>query len=79
MARNYWPLLAILSSTFIVFASRTSLAAISTRMIDRHRLDMTHVTERVGSPQTRVCTKVRRTFNARMKEYRSEMAAMRKR
>ncbi len=45
--------------------------------IDRHRLDMTHVTERVGSPQTLVCTKDRRTFKARMEEYRSEIAAMR--
>ena len=46
--------------------------------IDRLRLDMTHVTERVGSPQTLVCTKDRRTYQARMKEYRSEIGAMRK-
>jgi hypothetical protein len=39
---------------------------------------MTHVTERVGSPQTLVCTKDRRTFQARMKEYQKEIAAMRK-
>ena len=45
-------------------------------MIDRHRLDMTHVTERAGSPQTLVCTKDRRTFKARMKEYRNEIDAM---
>jgi 2OG-Fe(II) oxygenase superfamily len=45
-------------------------------IIDRHRLDMTHVTERVGSPQTLVCTKDRRTFDRRMKEYRDEIAAM---
>jgi hypothetical protein len=48
------------------------------QVIDRHALDMTHVTERVGSPQTLVCTKDRRTFNARMKEHQSEIAAMRK-
>ena len=48
------------------------------KVIDRHRLDMTHVTERVGSPQTLVCTKDRRTFKARMKKYRNEIAAMRK-
>ena len=47
-------------------------------MIDRHRLDMTHVTERVGSPQTLVCTKDRRTFDRRTKEYHDEIAAMRK-
>ncbi len=38
---------------------------------------MTHQTERVGSPQTLVCTKDRRTFKARMKEYQAEVAAMR--
>lgn len=46
-------------------------------MIDRHRLDMTHVTERVGSPQTLVCTKDRRTFERRMRQYQDEIAAMR--
>ncbi|MGJ5819718.1 2OG-Fe(II) oxygenase [Paludibaculum fermentans] len=46
------------------------------QVIDRHRLDMTHVTERVGSPQTLICTKDRRTFDSRMKEYQSEIAAM---
>ena len=39
---------------------------------------MTHVTERVGSPQTLVCTKDRRTFDRRMKQYRDEIAAMRR-
>ncbi|QOY89571.1 2OG-Fe(II) oxygenase [Paludibaculum fermentans] len=48
------------------------------QMIDRHRLDMTHVTVRTGSPQTLVCTKDRRTFKARMQEYHDELAAMRK-
>jgi hypothetical protein len=46
-------------------------------MIDRYRLDMAHVTERVGSPQTLVCTKDRRTFDRRMNEYQGEIAAMR--
>jgi hypothetical protein len=44
--------------------------------IDRHRLDMTHVTERAGSPQTLVCKKDRRTFDRRMKQYQDEIAAM---
>jgi hypothetical protein len=44
--------------------------------INRHRLDMTHETERVGSPQTLVCTKDRRTFQGRMKQYHEEIAAM---
>ena len=47
-------------------------------VIDRQKLDMTHVTVRTGSPQTLVCTKDRRTFKARMKKYRNEIAAMRK-
>lgn len=45
--------------------------------IDKHRLDMTHVTERVGSPQTLVCTKDRRTFDRRVEQYENEIAAMR--
>ena len=44
--------------------------------ITRYRLDMTHVTERVGSPQTLVCTKDRRTFERRMKQYQDEVTAM---
>ena len=44
--------------------------------IKREGLEMTHVTERVGSPQTLVCTKDRRSFNERMKQYRDEILAM---
>ena len=36
------------------------------------------MTERVGSPQTLVCTKDRRTFDRRMKQYQDEIAAMRR-
>lgn len=46
-------------------------------VIDHLGLDMTHVTERVGSPQTLVCTKDRRSYLARKKEYQTEIAAMR--
>jgi hypothetical protein len=35
------------------------------------------MTERVGAPQTLVCTKDRRTFGRRMKEYKNEIGAMR--
>src|SRR5260370_8798481 len=45
-------------------------------MIDSHRLDMAHVTDRAGSPQTLVCKKDRRTFNPRMQQYQDEIAAM---
>jgi hypothetical protein len=44
--------------------------------IDRYKLDMTHVTLRQGKPQTLVCTKDRRTFEARLKEYRMELGLM---
>jgi hypothetical protein len=47
------------------------------RAIDSHRLDMTHETERIGSPQTLVCTKDRQSFERRMKQYGEEIAAMR--
>jgi hypothetical protein len=36
------------------------------------------VTERVGSPQTLVCTKDRRTFERSTKQYHDDIAAMRK-
>ena len=38
---------------------------------------MTHVTERIGSPQTLVCTKDRRTFDRRVKQYQDEITTMR--
>lgn len=44
--------------------------------IDRHRLDMTHITERQGSPQTLVCTKDRRSYRRRRTQYQNEIAAM---
>jgi hypothetical protein len=46
-------------------------------VIGKHRLDMAHMTERMGSPQTLVCTKDRRTFDRRVKEHQDEIAAMR--
>jgi len=46
------------------------------RQIDAHRLDMTHVTERKGSPQTLICTKTRRRYEQRCKEYRRDITAL---
>lgn len=45
--------------------------------ITHHGLDMTHETERQGSPQTLVCIKTRRTFQNRMHLYKEEIQAMR--
>ena len=44
--------------------------------IDRHGLDMTHATERKGSPQTLVCTKTRRSYERKRAAYREDIAAL---
>jgi hypothetical protein len=41
--------------------------------IETHGLDMTHETERVGSPQTLVCTKTRRAFQKRCEQYAKDL------
>jgi uncharacterized DUF497 family protein len=47
------------------------------QQIERHGLDMTHVTDRKGSPQTLVCTKTRRTYQRRCEQHRADCASMR--
>ncbi|ETW97697.1 MAG: hypothetical protein ETSY1_21640, partial [Candidatus Entotheonella factor] len=39
------------------------------RQIDSHGCDMTHVTERKGSPQTLVCTKTRASYERRQRQF----------
>jgi hypothetical protein len=39
------------------------------QQIDRHQCDCTHVTERVGSPQTLVCTKTQASYERRKKQF----------
>jgi hypothetical protein len=46
------------------------------QQIERHSLDMTHVTDRKGSPQTLVCTKDRRSYQRRCDEYWKDIAAL---
>lgn len=46
------------------------------RQIDGHELDITHVTERMGSPQTLVCIKTRRNYLRRCAEYQLDIAAL---
>jgi hypothetical protein len=46
------------------------------QQIEAHKLDMTHVTERKGSPQTLVCTKDRRSYQQRCDQYRKDIAAL---
>jgi hypothetical protein len=44
--------------------------------IQCHSLDMTHETERRGSPQTLVCTKTRRTYERQRAEHKVDVTAM---
>jgi hypothetical protein len=46
------------------------------QQIQRHALDMTHDTERRGSPQTLVCTKTRRTYERHCAEHKADVRAM---
>jgi hypothetical protein len=46
------------------------------QMIEKHNLEMTHVTERGGSPHTLVCAKDRRGYKRRCDEYRKDIAAL---
>jgi hypothetical protein len=48
------------------------------RAIDGAGLDMTHVTERSGSPQTLVCTKTRASHERACKQYRNDLSDMRR-
>jgi hypothetical protein len=41
--------------------------------IERYQLDMTHQTERIGSPQTLVCTKTRWTYEKRCQQYAQDI------
>ena len=47
------------------------------RQIDGNRLDMSHVTERRGSPYTLVCTKNRASYRRRLAEYGRDVECMR--
>ncbi len=45
-------------------------------VIDRHHLELDHVTERKGSPYTLVCTKNRASFKRRLREYTEDVQAI---
>jgi hypothetical protein len=44
--------------------------------IDSHRCDLTHVTERKGSPQTLVCTKTNASYERRLKQYQVDQKVL---
>jgi hypothetical protein len=46
------------------------------QQIDRHRLDMTHATERTGSPQTLVCSKTRATYERQCRQHNEDLVSM---
>jgi hypothetical protein len=46
------------------------------RQIDKHRCDVTHVTERKGSPQTLVCTKTQASYERRRKQYGDDQKSL---
>jgi hypothetical protein len=46
------------------------------QQIDHHGMDMTHVTERVGSPQTLVCAKTRVAYERQWSQYKEDLASM---
>ena len=46
------------------------------QVIDRHRLDLHHVTKRQGSPYTLVCTKNRASHERRLDEYAEDLRRM---
>ncbi len=59
------------------FPLRKDLRAHLHQIIDRHRLDIDHVTERRGRPFTLVCTKNRASHKRRLAEYGEDIACMR--
>ena len=42
------------------------------QQIESQRLDLTHVTDRAGSPQTLVCTKTQASYERRRKQFESD-------
>ena len=46
--------------------------------IDAAKLDMTHITDRKGSPQTLVCTKTRATYETACNQHRTDQTDMRR-
>jgi hypothetical protein len=47
------------------------------RQIAQHQLDMSHVTERKGSPQTLICRKTRESYRRQCHQHAEDIAAMR--
>ncbi len=46
------------------------------QQIEHHNLDISHAAERIGSPQTLVCAKTRRTYERQCRQHEADLAAM---
>jgi hypothetical protein len=46
------------------------------QQLDQHGCDVTHQTERIGSPQTLICTKNRKSFEARVRQREEDVALL---
>lgn len=55
------------------FPRRKELRQHLHRQIDQHRCDVTHVTERRGSPQTLVCTKTQASYERRLAQFKADL------
>lgn len=55
------------------FPRRKELRQHLHRQIEKHRLDVTHVTVRTGSPQTLVCTKSQATYERRLAQFKADV------
>jgi hypothetical protein len=58
------------------FRARKELRQIVHQAIDSHQLDMTHVTDRRGSPYTLVCRKTLGSYQKACQRYRQDLAAI---
>jgi len=59
------------------FRARQDRRAHLQSQIAQHGLDMRHVTDRSGSPQTLVCTKTRESYRRQCRQHGEDVAAMR--
>lgn len=55
------------------FPRRKELRQHLHEQIDKHHCDVTHVTERRGSPQTLVCTKTQASFERRLAQFETDL------
>jgi hypothetical protein len=58
------------------FRARKELRQQIHRIIDSRQLDMTHVTERRGSPYTLVCKKTRGPYERACRQYNKDVGSM---